>query len=294
MSAVRIRPRTPSWASSSVGRTPASQAGGHGFESRPVHHRARRACANGELTELADGARLLSEYGAQVPSGVRIPDSPPFCACHAIWRGGRADDCGGSENRLSLRGHEGSNPSLSSRARGAAVAQGTHNPWVAGSNPAGPTNARHHANGPLAQSGAHLLCKQGVASSSLARSTNMRHAGQPMPSQLGRRDKGRRLLPSRHMARPPLAGHERQRRKGEPRDRIAYECPRAPPSASFGEVAEWLNAAVLKTAWRRKMPRGFEPLPLRQHCPRSSVGQSTGFLNRVSAVRVRPRAPSHW
>lgn len=137
MSAVRIRPRTPSWASSSVGRTPASQAGGHGFESRPVHHRARRACANGELTELADGARLLSEYGAQVPSGVRIPDSPPFCACHAIWRGGRADDCGGSENRLSLRGHEGSNPSLSSRARGAAVAQGTHNPWVAGSNPAG-------------------------------------------------------------------------------------------------------------------------------------------------------------
>ena len=32
----------------------------------------------GEMAELAEGARLLSEYGAKVPSRVRIPLSPPF------------------------------------------------------------------------------------------------------------------------------------------------------------------------------------------------------------------------
>ena len=31
----------------------------------------------GEMAELAEGARLLSEYGAKVPSRVRIPLSPP-------------------------------------------------------------------------------------------------------------------------------------------------------------------------------------------------------------------------
>ena len=30
------------------------------------------------MAELAEGARLLSEYGAKVPSRVRIPLSPPF------------------------------------------------------------------------------------------------------------------------------------------------------------------------------------------------------------------------
>ncbi len=31
----------------------------------------------GEVTELADGARLLSECGGQTPPRVRIPPSPP-------------------------------------------------------------------------------------------------------------------------------------------------------------------------------------------------------------------------
>ena len=36
----------------------------------------------GEMAEPAEGARLLSEYGAKVPSRVRIPLSPPFdCSC---------------------------------------------------------------------------------------------------------------------------------------------------------------------------------------------------------------------
>ena len=30
------------------------------------------------MAELAEGARLLSEYGAKVPSRVRIPLSPPY------------------------------------------------------------------------------------------------------------------------------------------------------------------------------------------------------------------------
>ena len=32
---------------------------------------------HGEMAELAEGTRLLSEYGAKVPSRVRIPVSPP-------------------------------------------------------------------------------------------------------------------------------------------------------------------------------------------------------------------------
>ena len=31
----------------------------------------------GEMAELAEGARLLSEYGGKLPSRVRIPLSPP-------------------------------------------------------------------------------------------------------------------------------------------------------------------------------------------------------------------------
>ena len=37
----------------------------------------QRINQNGEMAELAEGARLLSEYGAKVPSRVRIPLSPP-------------------------------------------------------------------------------------------------------------------------------------------------------------------------------------------------------------------------
>ena len=33
---------------------------------------------HGEMAELAEGARLLSEYGGKLPSRVRIPVSPPF------------------------------------------------------------------------------------------------------------------------------------------------------------------------------------------------------------------------
>jgi hypothetical protein len=32
----------------------------------------------GEVTELAEGARLLSECGGYTPPRVRIPPSPPF------------------------------------------------------------------------------------------------------------------------------------------------------------------------------------------------------------------------
>ena len=32
----------------------------------------------GEMAELAEGARLLSEYGGKLPSRVRIPVSPPY------------------------------------------------------------------------------------------------------------------------------------------------------------------------------------------------------------------------
>ena len=42
-----------------------------GFESYSLRH------FNGEMTELADGARLLSECGGKLPPRVRIPLSPP-------------------------------------------------------------------------------------------------------------------------------------------------------------------------------------------------------------------------
>ncbi len=43
-----------------------------GFESYSLRHKM-----NGEMTELADGARLLSECGGNTPPRVRIPLSPP-------------------------------------------------------------------------------------------------------------------------------------------------------------------------------------------------------------------------
>ena len=44
-----------------------------GFESYSLRHFYQ----NGEMTELADGARLLSECGDNTPPRVRIPLSPP-------------------------------------------------------------------------------------------------------------------------------------------------------------------------------------------------------------------------
>ena len=45
-----------------------------GFESYFLRH----ICTQyGEVTELADGARLLSECGGHTPPRVRIPPSPP-------------------------------------------------------------------------------------------------------------------------------------------------------------------------------------------------------------------------
>ena len=44
-----------------------------GFESYSLRH----TISNGEMTELADGARLLSECGGNTPPRVRIPLSPP-------------------------------------------------------------------------------------------------------------------------------------------------------------------------------------------------------------------------
>ncbi len=46
-----------------------------GFESYSLRH--RRIKKFGEMTELADGARLLSECGGNTPPRVRIPLSPP-------------------------------------------------------------------------------------------------------------------------------------------------------------------------------------------------------------------------
>ena len=37
------------------------------------------------MAELAEGARLLSEYGAKVPSRVRIPLSPPFIRIEPVF-----------------------------------------------------------------------------------------------------------------------------------------------------------------------------------------------------------------
>ena len=47
---------------------------GRGFESYSL----RQSTKHGEMAELAEGARLLSEYGGKLPSRVRIPVSPPF------------------------------------------------------------------------------------------------------------------------------------------------------------------------------------------------------------------------
>ena len=48
-----------------------------GFESYFLRHNL----PSGEVTELADGARLLSECGGYTPPRVRIPPSPPsFCS----------------------------------------------------------------------------------------------------------------------------------------------------------------------------------------------------------------------
>ncbi len=46
---------------------------GRGFESYSL----RFQNFSGEMAELAEGARLLSECGAKVPPRVRIPVSPP-------------------------------------------------------------------------------------------------------------------------------------------------------------------------------------------------------------------------
>ena len=45
-----------------------------GFESYSLRHNN----TNGEMTEMADGARLLSECGGKTPPRVRIPLSPPI------------------------------------------------------------------------------------------------------------------------------------------------------------------------------------------------------------------------
>ncbi len=37
------------------------------------------------MAELAEGARLLSEYGAKVPSRVRIPLSPPLSTIEPVF-----------------------------------------------------------------------------------------------------------------------------------------------------------------------------------------------------------------
>ena len=48
-----------------------------GFESYFLRHIFYITLA-GEMTELAEGARLLSECGGYTPPRVRIPPSPPF------------------------------------------------------------------------------------------------------------------------------------------------------------------------------------------------------------------------
>ena len=52
-----------------------------------------------------------------------------------------------------------------------------------------------------------------------------------------------------------------------------------------GAVAEWLKAAVLKTAGRK--PRGFESLPLRQHV----TAALTGFGLAMASSRTRTEGP---
>ena len=52
-----------------------------GFESYSLRH---ITISLGEVTELADGARLLSECGGYTPPRVRIPPSPPYTV-HPAW-----------------------------------------------------------------------------------------------------------------------------------------------------------------------------------------------------------------
>src|SRR4051812_7418993 len=56
-----------------------------------------------------------------------------------------------------------------------------------------------------------------------------------------------------------------------------------PVPCATGEVAEWLKAAVLKTAGRK--PRGFESHPLRQ------PGPCAGRADRPPAVDPAPAVP---
>ena len=53
-----------------------------GFESYSL-----RQESSGEMTELADGARLLSECGDKTPPRVRIPLSPPKNKAHVPFLG---------------------------------------------------------------------------------------------------------------------------------------------------------------------------------------------------------------
>ena len=53
-----------------------------GFESYFLRH----DFMTGEMTELADGARLLSECGGHTPPRVRIPLSPPDIQ-PVLWNG---------------------------------------------------------------------------------------------------------------------------------------------------------------------------------------------------------------
>jgi hypothetical protein len=49
-----------------------------GFESYSLRQKRKKSLrTTGEMTELADGARLLSECGDKTPPRVRIPLSPP-------------------------------------------------------------------------------------------------------------------------------------------------------------------------------------------------------------------------
>ena len=49
---------------------------------------------------------------------------------------------------------------------------------------------------------------------------------------------------------------------------------------ALGGVAEWLNAAVLKTAILRERDRGFESLPLRQFTPAVMPGSAQPWAGR--------------
>lgn len=51
-----------------------------------------------------------------------------------------------------------------------------------------------------------------------------------------------------------------------------------------GEMAEWSNAAVLKTVFRPPAERGFESLFLRQTCQISPAVQTAGFFRENRPV----------